>query len=543
MPTKSASYLCLITVASLIMLLAGAAEAARKQTPAAARPGGARPDDQVVRPRRDRPAQPADTTRNPTSAEPPGQRSPVEETYKLGLESYKKAQYDEAVRYFKRVIGLNPKPATLAAANFYLGDSYSELGQPAEAVAAYREALRLKPKDDVALNNLGVAYNELGKYSEALEDYQQAISLKSDIAVAHYNAGVAYYNLKQYREAAEAYQRALRLQPDFAELAYYNLGLAYHNMERYAEAVESYRQAIRLKPDFAEVYFNLGRAYNKLGDNDAALKQYDILKTLNPGEAERLIRIVNPPKPSLPEREKVVAFKVEMAAIPGGTFRMGRSDVSAMNPADTNQYPAHEVTVAPFYMDKTEVTNAEYAQFVRETNYAAPPHWQDGRPPAGQEQWPVTNVSFADALAFAAWRSKRDGVQYRLPTEEEWEFAARGGANDYLYPWGDEWRAGRANVEADSPRPVGSYAQGASAWGVQDLIGNAWEWTASRNSVYPGNKNAQLEDKERDSIITRGGSYSSKATGADAITATRRIVTPASTKHPALGFRLVRSGS
>jgi formylglycine-generating enzyme required for sulfatase activity len=235
------------------------------------------------------------------------------------------------------------------------------------------------------------------------------------------------------------------------------------------------------------------------------------------------------------------AAKAEMAAIPGGTFLMGRSDVTAQDAL--NQYPAHAVKVDPFYMDKTEVTNAEYAAFVREANYAAPPYWANNQPPAGQEQWPVTNVSLADAQAFAAWRSKRDSVVYRLPTEEEWEFAARDGANAYLYPWGDVWRDGWANVEAEGPQPVGSYAQGASAWGVVDLIGNAWEWTASKNSIYPGNKSAQLEDKERDSIITRGGAYSSKATGAEAITATRRIVTPASTKHPALGFRLVRPGS
>jgi formylglycine-generating enzyme required for sulfatase activity len=525
------------------MLLSSAAEAARKQGPPVARPGNERQDDKVVHPRRDRLAQPTDTTGNQKSADLPGQRNSIEGAYKLGLESYKKAQYEDAIRYFKQVVNLNPKATTLAAAQFYLGDSYSELGRPTEAVVAYQEALRLNPRDDVALNNLGVAYNELGKYNEALEDYKQALSVKADIAVAHYNVGVAYYNLKQYREAAEAYQRALHLQPDFAELAYNNLGLTYQNMERYEDAIESYRQAIRLKPDFAEVYFNLGRAYNKMGNNDAALKQYDILKTLNPDEAEQLSRIVNPPKPSLPEREKTVAFKVEMAAIPGGTFLMGRSDVSAQNPMDTNQFPAHPVTVAPFHMDKTEVTNAEYALFVRATGYAAPPHWANNQPPAGQEQWPVTNVSLADAQAFAAWRSKRDSVVYRLPTEEEWEFAARDGANAYLYPWGDVWRDGWANVEAEGPQPVGSYAQGASAWGVVDLIGNAWEWTASKNSIYPGNKSAQLEDKERDSIITRGGAYSSKATGAEAITATRRIVTPASTKHPALGFRLVRPGS
>jgi len=78
-------------------------------------------------------------------------------------------------------------------------------------------------------------------------------------------------------------------------------------------------------------------------------------------------------------------------------------------------------------MDQHRMTNAEYAEFVARTNYEAPPDWINRKPLAGQEQWPVVNVSAKDAEAFAAWRSKRDGVAYRLPTEDEWEFAARNG--------------------------------------------------------------------------------------------------------------------
>ena len=98
--------------------------------------------------------------------------------------------------------------------------------------------------------------------------------------------------------------------------------------------------------------------------------------------------------------------------------------------------PPHAVTVQPFLMDTTEVTNTEYADFVREMNYTAPSHWAGNKPPFGQELWPVVNVSFDDAIAFAAWRSKRDGVAYRLPTEQEWEYAARNGERGDLYPWG-----------------------------------------------------------------------------------------------------------
>ena len=237
--------------------------------------------------------------------------------------------------------------------------------------------------------------------------------------------------------------------------------------------------------------------------------------------------------------------------VPAGTFQMGRDDAPK---SLINEYPAHAVTVKHFLMDRTEVTNAEYAEFVRETGHRAPGNeapregeesrwepWADGKPPAGQEQWPVRNVSLAEAVAFAAWRSKRDGVQYRLPTEEEWEYAARGGGTFRLYPWGDEFFDDRASVDAAFPRPVGSYPQGASREGVLDLIGNVWEWTASDATAYPGNRDPEAAGKGMK--VARGGSYQSSARGSAAVTATSRTYIPPETKHPTLGFRLVRDGS
>ncbi len=92
--------------------------------------------------------------------------------------------------------------------------------------------------------------------------------------------------------------------------------------------------------------------------------------------------------------------RADMVMISGGSFQMGRTGGS---PGET---PAHPVSVAPFHIDRTEVTNTEYAEFVRATN-RTPPGWPNQNPPAGREQWPVTDVSFDDAVAFAAWRSER----------------------------------------------------------------------------------------------------------------------------------------
>lgn len=231
--------------------------------------------------------------------------------------------------------------------------------------------------------------------------------------------------------------------------------------------------------------------------------------------------------------------KPEMIRIEGGTFSMGRSDVLMTNADDLNQYPAHTVSLKPFWLDRTEVTNADYVRFVQETSYQSPPHLSNGLP-AGEELWPVTYVSLDDALAFAKWRSIRDGVSYRLPTEDEWEYAARNGSTSNTYPWGDQWLDDSANVNSNSLKPVGSFPKGASRSGVVDLIGNVWEWTSSKAAPYPGNEDLNIDNPTLN--VVRGGSYTAKAIGPEAITSTRRrFVIPSSRDHR-IGFRLLRDG-
>jgi iron(II)-dependent oxidoreductase len=224
-----------------------------------------------------------------------------------------------------------------------------------------------------------------------------------------------------------------------------------------------------------------------------------------------------------------------MVAIPGGIFVMGRND------GPLQESPLHAVKVGNFFMDNTEVTNGEYGDFIRETHHPPPEYWNGTKPPYGTEQWPVVNVSLADAQIFAAWRSKRDGMPYRLPTEEEWEYAARNGTND-LYPWGYYWAKDLAVVNMTSPQAVGSMPKGANQWGVFDLIGNVWEWTSSKGSVYPGNPTV-LPSQFKEWCVIRGGSYASDGLSKERpITATFRDWLAPSAKAPQLGFRLVRAG-
>ena len=228
--------------------------------------------------------------------------------------------------------------------------------------------------------------------------------------------------------------------------------------------------------------------------------------------------------------------KADLVAIEGGSFLMGRESGP---PLET---PSHPVAVQTFQMDRTEVTNTEYASFVRETNHPPPSHWPGPNPPFGQELWPVVNVSFDDANAFAAWRSKRDKVTYRLPNEEEWEYAARNGAQADLYPWGSDWKANAAVLKEATPAAVGSRPEGKNKWGVADLIGNVWEWTSSKPSAYPGNASELITSYEN-WITIRGGCYVSDPAKPDApVTACMRNFVAPSTKNTLLGFRLVRSG-
>lgn len=184
----------------------------------------------------------------------------------------------------------------------------------------------------------------------------------------------------------------------------------------------------------------------------------------------------------------------EMVYVPGGSFMMGADD------GDEYERPAHRVTVKPFYIDIHEVTCAQYRRFIRETEHQVPHNWSTNNCPDGEGDLPVTGVDWFDARAYAAWANKR------LPTEEEWEFAARG-TDQREYSWGNEWRARAANAGQSSAGrlvAVGKYPEGKSPFGAVDMIGNAWEWTASDLRPYPG---APVLDLPAPNKIIRGGSW------------------------------------
>ncbi|MEP6947271.1 MAG: bifunctional serine/threonine-protein kinase/formylglycine-generating enzyme family protein [Acidobacteriota bacterium] len=246
--------------------------------------------------------------------------------------------------------------------------------------------------------------------------------------------------------------------------------------------------------------------------------------------------VVNKATPEPSATPAVATIKPDVVSIPGGTFKMGR------NNGRDEEKPEHPVTVKPFSMDRTEVTNAEYYAFVSETGYKPlPSHWVNDKPKPGQEQMPVRDVNIDDVNAFAVWRSKRDSVTYRLPSEDEWEYAARNGAKDNLYPWGDTFRAKCAVIDKPLMEPgIAGSSSCPDEWGVVDLIGNVYEWTGSKAEPYPGSD--RVAEPTEVMYAIRGGCAQNKSTGEYAITSTYRQFVPIAKRDLQLGFRLVSGG-
>ena len=204
----------------------------------------------------------------------------------------------------------------------------------------------------------------------------------------------------------------------------------------------------------------------------------------------------------------------EMILIPEGPFTMGSSEkdiqwaVKQFRSESLDWYrdemPAHSVNVSAFKIDKYEVTMAVYSLFMEATGKPAPREFENPR--LNHPRQPVVSVTWNDAKAYCLWAKKR------LPTEAEWEKAARGTKARH-YPWGNEPDALNANIrgKGDDYRntsPGGKFPEGASPYGVMDMSGNVWEWTEDLYQPYPGNK-YDNDFYDKNFKVIKGGSWNS----------------------------------
>ncbi len=259
-----------------------------------------------------------------------------------------------------------------------------------------------------------------------------------------------------------------------------------------------------------------------------------------------------------------VAAYLNLERIPAGDFLMGAPD------AEEDERPVHRVFVDEFSIGRFPVTQDEYARFVRATGHGAPavrdlplvttgrddlfkelaaPYvWDRGEPPAGHGSHPVVLVRYDDASAYCRWLSEELGRTMRLPTEAEWEKAARGGVDGHRYPWGDAIDSGKCHFLNDvaakpqrGTKPVGTYPP--NGFGLYDMAGNVWEWVSdwyAKDYYASGSPRDPSGPSSGTTRIVRGGSWVND--DVSMLRCAYRHKVPHDTYAYSIGFRIVCPG-
>ena len=243
--------------------------------------------------------------------------------------------------------------------------------------------------------------------------------------------------------------------------------------------------------------------------------------------------------PAFPQ-ETIEFQGIRFRLIPGGTYLLGSPVGEPGRYAD--ELPPHRVKLGPFYMAVHETTNAQYARFLKATGHPPPLYWKDKNLNAPNQ--PVVGVTWKDATAFTQWLTQTSGVRYRLPTEQEWEAAARGGLISQPFPWGaaspDTPGGRRANYRSNDlnrhrfplTAPVGSYPP--NGFGLFDMAGNVSEWCLDRYRPATGVRGPFKPGVLR---VLKGGSWYSWAR--DLRAAARQSASP-DYSDGYIGFRVIR---
>lgn len=224
----------------------------------------------------------------------------------------------------------------------------------------------------------------------------------------------------------------------------------------------------------------------------------------------------------------------DMVLIDAGAFTMGQDGSKPKNG------PAHEVDLPAYEIDRFEVTNEEFAWFIEQSGYVtyaeqnSSKNWQDAA--EGKGNHPVVYVTWDDATAYCEWAGKR------VPTEAEWEKAARG-TDGRAFPWGNDFSAEAGNFYEGGIRgttAVGSFGDGASPYGVMDMAGNVREWTADFFVAYPGQAADADQFFGEENRVNRGGGWFDGEDGELVTTYNRNAGPPGTSANDDIGFRCAR---
>ena len=397
----------------------------------------------------------------------------------------------------------------------------------------------------------GLVHLSNGQYEAAVIAFKKACALDPNNQEVWANLGRAYYLIDEYVNAANCYRKVTDLDPKDKN-AYSNLGNAYFRMGAYADVIEPLQKACALDPNCGKFHYYLGRAQFELDRLEEAKRA--VKKALESDQAHHpTIKLLK--KIEKRSDEIIKNDNPDMILIPAGEFQMGCGD----RDAPSNEKPMHTVYLGDFYIDKYPVTNAQYKRFID-----ANPQWRKDHIPrkyhnggylkdwkrndylSGTANHPVVHVSWYAAMAYAQWIGKH------LPTEAEWEKAARGGLVSQIYPWGNLIDSSKANYNKNVRRTtsVGDYP--ANNYGLYDMAGNVWEWCLDRynedfyvksprhNPVAGGTLRYTIDlfRNIKSSRVLRGGSWSVEPQD---VRSTARTWASPNNLSLDLGFRCVMS--
>jgi formylglycine-generating enzyme required for sulfatase activity len=392
------------------------------------------------------------------------------------------------------------------------GELAEREGQGARAIALFEEALGLE--DDPELRSRVAKLKRSAELARLMAE-ADAASRKKDWT----------RTIERYREARVLADRDGRARTD-------SLVKSALREQAYATGLRSAEAALTRKDWAAAREHALGTLKEKPGDEAA--------KAL----LARIERAIPPPATFTD------SIGMKLVLVPGGEFTMGSSD------GDADERPPHKVRVDSFYIGRCEITNAQYEKM----SHMHRDKWKqfsDG------DDMPVVAVSWREATAFCEWLSRREGATYRLPTEAQWEVAARG-KDQRAYPWGDVSPSGggvhRCNFAPGKERAlwkqdgfefaasVGVFPEGVSPHGCHDMAGNVWEWCRDRYAPYdprdeaPGgsggtDRAAVNGTRDEAKCVLRGGSFSE---GERALRCANRAAKSPGYYDVNIGFRVVR---
>jgi formylglycine-generating enzyme required for sulfatase activity len=391
-----------------------------------------------------------------------------------------------------------------------------------------------------------------------LADFPTMPTATGDTGAKKFSTGQDFLKQQQFQEARNAFEADLQQHPTNV-LAHFYLGEACRGLKAWDCAEEHYQASLKRDPKSsvaplatqrgrkAEVWRLLDEGKQAITEPDASPTKFtqaedilDLASKLGLDDEQRALyqqlheRIQQGRHRSREKTASIQSHDGLMALVPAGEFIMG----SSMGEAD--EQPVHWVYVGTFFMDTYQVSVSQYARFLDATSQEAPPDWSIMNRSQHQKR-PIANVDWPEAKAYCTWAGKR------LPTEAEWEKAARG-TDGRTYPWGNEHPTKFfANVSRDNWNnhgaltPVGTFEGGKSPYGIYDMAGNVWEWV---NDWYDPDYYKTSPSKNPtgpstgESKVIRGGSWGS---GPDALRSANREIHSPSIRGLGTGFRCAKT--